>query len=206
MLLLEAASSSCTWTAVIVLRGTQFQCGPCRAEMRAGHNRCNSGALCLGQADNGDRSEVRCMDGHLLLGLTDWLTDCMMLYMIIALRFTYSAYPVAHGNLLVSFRMRMGRAMWSAEHSISSGDRPRNSGLMYGNFSGSSEPGLPPPPELPPAMIPPMNPATADLTRVSMLLARRGGVSVGRCAAPRLPFPEFPPSSSALIDDRLNGE
>lgn len=121
-------------------------------------------------------------------------------------RFTYSAYPVAHGNLLVSFRMRMGRAMWSAEHSISSGDRPRNSGLMYGNFSGSSEPGLPPPLELPPAMIPPMNPATADLTRVSMLLARLGGVSVGRCTAPRLPFPEFPPSSSALIDDRLEGE
>lgn len=119
---------------------------------------------------------------------------------------TYSAYPVAHGNLLVSFRMRMGRAIWSAEHSISSRDNPRNSGLIYGNFIGSSEPGLPPPPELPPAMIPPMNPATADLTRVSMLAVRRGGTSVGRCAAPRLPFPGFPPSSAALVDDSLDGE
>lgn len=109
---------------------------------------------------------------------------------------TYSAYPVAHGNLLVSFRMRMGRAMWSAEHSISSTDSPRNSGLMYGNFSGISEPGLPPPPELLPAIIPPMNPATADLTRVSMLAPRRGGVSVDRCAAPRLPFTGLPPSST----------
>lgn len=114
---------------------------------------------------------------------------------------TYSAYPVAHGNLLVSFKMRMGRATWSAEHSISSGDSPRNSGLIYGNFSGKSEPELPPPPpEPPPVIIPPTNPATADLTRVSMLLllwlVRRGGVSVGRCvAAPRLPFPGFPPSS-----------
>lgn len=119
---------------------------------------------------------------------------------------TYSAYPVAHGNLLVSFRMRMGRAIWSAEHSISSRDSPRNSGLIYGNFIGSSEPGLPPPPELPPAMIPPMNPATADLTRVNMLAVRRGGTSVGRCAAPRLPFPGFPPSSAALVDDSLDGE
>ena len=100
----------------------------------------------------------------------------------------------------------MGRAMWSAEHSISSGDSPRNSGLIYGNFSGSSEPGLPLPPELPPAMIPPMNPATADLTRVSMLVVRRGGASVGRCAAPRLPFPGFPPSSAALLDDGLGGQ
>lgn len=88
--------------------------------------------------------------------------------------------------------------MWSAEHSISSGDSPRNSGLIYGNFSGSSQPGLPLPPELLPPMIPPINPTTADLTRVSMLVARRGGVSVGRCAAPRLPFPGFPPSSAAL--------
>ena len=119
--------------------------------------------------------------------------------------FTYSAYPVAHGNLLVSFRMRMGRATWSAEHSISSGDRPRNSGLIYGYFGGSSEPGFPPAPEPPPAMIPPMNPATADLTRVSMLVARRGGASVGRCAAPRLPFPGFPPSSAATVWDGLGG-
>lgn len=102
----------------------------------------------------------------------------------------------------------MGRAMWSAEHSISSGERPRNSGLLYGNFSGRSDPGLPPPPELPPAIIPPMNPATADLTRVSMLAVRRGGggVSVARCAAPRLPFPGFPPSSTALADDGLDGD
>lgn len=122
-------------------------------------------------------------------------------------RVTYSAYPVAHGNLLVSFRMRMGRAMWSAEHSISSGDSPRNWGLIYGNFSGRSDPVLPPPPELPPAMIPPMNPATADLTRVSILVARRGGASVGLCAAPpRLPFPGLPPSLAALVDGSLDGE
>lgn len=92
----------------------------------------------------------------------------------------------------------MGRAMWSAEHSISSGDSPRNWGLIYGNFSGISGAPLPPPPEPPPAMMPPMNPATADLTRVSMLVARRGGASVGRCAAPRLPFPGLPPSSAVL--------
>lgn len=92
----------------------------------------------------------------------------------------------------------MGRAMWSAEHSISSGDSPRNWGLIYGNFSGISGTPLPPPPEPPPAMMPPMNPATADLTRVSMLVARRGGASVGRCAAPRLPFPGLPPSSAVL--------
>lgn len=61
---------------------------------------------------------------------------------------------------------------------------------------------MPPPPELPPAIMPPMNPATADLTRVSMLVARRGGASVGRCAAPRLPFPGLPPSS-AVLDRRL---
>lgn len=51
-----------------------------------------------------------------------------------------------------------------------------------------------------------MNPATADLTRVSMLVARRGGASVGRCAAPRLPFPGFPPSSAPRVDDRPDGE
>lgn len=122
---------------------------------------------------------------------------------------TYSAYPVAHGNLLVSFKMRMGRATWSAEHSISSGDSPRNSGLVYGNFSGKSEPEVPPPPpEPPPVIIPPTNPATADLTRVSMLLLllarRRGGVSAGRSvAAPRLPFPGFPPSSPRPRDELL---
>lgn len=33
----------------------------------------------------------------------DFEADCIC--------FTYSAYPVAHGNLLVSLRMRMGRAM-----------------------------------------------------------------------------------------------
>lgn len=122
---------------------------------------------------------------------------------------TYSAYPVAHGNLLVSFRIRMGRATWSAEHSISSGDSPRKSGLIYGNLRGSSDPPLLPPPEPPLDMIPPMKPATADLTRVSILVVRRGGVSVGRCAAPRLPFPGLPPSSAAQDDDtnkRLDGE
>lgn len=50
-----------------------------------------------------------------------------------------------------------------------------------------------------------MKPATADLTRVSMLAPRRGGTSVGRCAAPRLPLPGWPPSSAALVDDSLDG-
>lgn len=54
-------------------------------------------------------------------------------------------------------------------------------------------------------MMPPMKPATADLTRVSMLAPRRGGTSVCRCAAPRLPLPGWPPSSAALVDDSLGG-
>lgn len=63
--------------------------------------------------------------------------------------------------------------MWSAEHSISSGDSPRKSGRVYGNFSGRSEP-LGWSPLEPPAIIPPMKLATADFTRVSMVLLRRG--------------------------------
>ena len=66
-------------------------------------------------------------------------------------------------------------------------------------MSGRSEPALAAPAEPPPATMPPMKPATADLTRVSMLGARRGG-------APRLPLPGWPPSSAALVDDRLAGE
>lgn len=38
-----------------------------------------------------------------------------------------------------------------------------------------------------------------------MLAARRGGTSVGRLAAPRLPLPGWPPSSAALVDDSLDG-
>lgn len=164
-----------------------------------GHNRCSQTSTTV--------STPACFsDDHLDALDKTQCTDALHSESRFENRFTYSAYPVAHGNLLVSFRMRMGRAMWSAEHSISSGDSPRNWGLIYGNFNGSSEPVLPPPPELPPAMIPPINPATADLTRVSMLVVRRGGTSVGRCAAPRLPFPGFPPSSAALIDDKLDGE
>lgn len=195
-----------------------MQCGfKAMFEMPAGHNRCSQLVLfnyCL-FVSTWEWWLLWWSPGKLLglqrmrdaLDNIKWhLEDSKSCFGSSCRRFTYSAYPVAHGNLLVSFRMRMGRAMWSAEHSISSGESPRNWGLIYGNFIGSSVPGLPPPPELLPAMIPPMNPATADLTRVSMLVARRGGASVGRCAAPRLPFPGLPPSSAALVDDRLGGE
>lgn len=63
----------------------------------------------------------------------------------------------------------MGLDVWSAEHSTSSGDSPRNSGLLYGYFSGRSEPPEWSPLE-PPAIMPPIKLATADFTRVSMIL------------------------------------
>lgn len=104
-----------------------------------------------------------------------------------SLQVTHSAQPVAHGSRLVSFSMRIGLAMWSAEHSISSGDSPKNSGLLYGNFSGISEP---PPgwsPLEPPAIIPPIKLATADFTRVSMVLLQRGS---RRCDCVSFPPPD----------------
>lgn len=65
--------------------------------------------------------------------------------------------------------MTIGLDAWSAEHSTSSGDNPRNSGLLYGYFSGRSEPPEWSPLE-PPAIMPPIKLATADFTRVSMIL------------------------------------
>lgn len=40
-----------------------------------------------------------------------------------------------------------------------------------------------------------------------MLVARRGGSSVGQCEAPRLPLPGFPPSSFAVFGrQQIDGE
>lgn len=90
--------------------------------------------------------------------------------------------------------------MWSAEHSISSGDSPRNSGLLYGNLSGRSElPGWSP--LEPPAIIPPMKLATADFTRVSMVVVV---VVVQQRGSRRCDCVSFPPRDRSPHGDAVS--